>query len=453
MSLDACSPAPANDRSDFLGRTAALEALASGHRLITVTGPPGIGKTSVVRRFLEQARLGGQEGWFCDLSAAHDIDAMCSAVARGLRLGAEETAAGVSRGLAGCGRILLVLDNIEHLLPAAADLVVAWLATAEKARILVASRQMLRAGGEHVHELGPLPEAAELFLARAARSRHGSSSPEAGDRKAVDAIVARLDGVPLAIELAAAGEVPCTTMEKAVERSWALLDPHERRVLAAASVFPGGFTIEAAEAVLGAELDPDDPPIFDVLQVLREASLLRVEIEGSSRAVIRFGMYESIRAFAASQLAAGDGQRQIERRRDAWLLTPAGSRGTKLLAREGNVELCAARDGSWMRLDTVGQIDLSRHAARRRLVAALCDRREASPGEPIPVPAMIAIGWPGERLAHEAARNRLYVEIGALRAAGLRDVVLRRTNGYLLHPGVVLARPPEPRDRQGEVAA
>ncbi|MEM9069710.1 MAG: tetratricopeptide repeat protein [Myxococcota bacterium] len=312
--------------SAFVGRKSELRellrALGEGARLVTLTGSAGIGKTRLATELLSESNL---RGYFCDLTHARDEDAMVAAVAEALELpagGPFGNAGNVELALDALGPALLVLDNFEQILEAAPTLA-RWSEAASELRILVTSREILRLPRERIVELGPLalpdedsPEEAEsvqMLLGCARRLRHGLRL-RGDDLQTVARIVEQLDGIPLALELAAPRLVflgastllarleerfallrtSTGTLHGAIEWSWNLLDDAERQALAQCSVFRGGFDLDAAEAVLSV---PDAPPVMDLLQSLFEKSLLRAEGDG------RFGLYLSIREFAAEQLA------------------------------------------------------------------------------------------------------------------------------------------------------
>ena len=214
----------------------------------------------------------------------------------------------------------------------------AWLKRAPELRLLTTSRRMLRLQGEHLHELQPLAlpsdegdlrcASMELFSDRAKSAEPSFSlSPETGGA-VVAKLVRRLEGIPLAIELAAGQLAQATpqelleqleahrlqlesphlpaeprhaTLNAAIEGSWRLLRPWAQTAWAQLSVFRGGFTRAAAEAVLDLSAHPDAPPANDVLRALREASLLRVTDHSEQ---LRWDMYEAIREFGAAQLSA-----------------------------------------------------------------------------------------------------------------------------------------------------
>ncbi|HSD81714.1 MAG TPA: adenylate/guanylate cyclase domain-containing protein, partial [Solirubrobacteraceae bacterium] len=313
---------PLVGRRRELGELAAmLERDAT--RLVTLTGPGGSGKS---RLSLEVAGEWRElhPGWVfaVELAPVADPGLAGPAIADALGLladGGEPARETLLRGLAG-QPVLLVLDNFEHLLPAA-PLLAELLAGCPRLRVLVTSRAPLRLSGEHRYEVRPLPadDAVALFLERARAVRPGLALDDA-TRRPVTAICARLEGLPLAIELAAARsgllpppallerlEAPLAlltagardrperqqTMRATIDWSFRLLTGAERDALAALSVFAGGFALDAADAVAGASLD--------VLGALVDASLLR----GSDRAdgEPRFSMLETIREYGREQLA------------------------------------------------------------------------------------------------------------------------------------------------------
>jgi len=324
----------------FLGRRGELgalnEALASA-RLVTLTGPGGAGKTRLARELAWRQLdvLGGAGGvWWVDLSdvepgsgAAGAAAALAAALGVPLtaNVGALDAAQAVAHALAARGATLAVCDNFDRLVAVAPDTVARWLEAAPEARFLVTSRERLGVGGEHVVELTPLsPEAgAELFLERA---RAASPSFRAGEveRAAALEISTRLDGLPLALELAAARARVLSptqilarlerrfellggarggrhaTLRASIDGSWELLGPAERAAMAQCSVFRGDFTLEAAEAVL---VLPEGAWALGVVEALRDKSLLAPAIGGSQGGTPRFRLLESLHAYATERLA------------------------------------------------------------------------------------------------------------------------------------------------------
>jgi predicted ATPase/class 3 adenylate cyclase len=334
----------------LLGRDSDLTALAelltdSGTRLVTVTGPGGIGKT---RLALESARKvadafpGGVV--FVPLSAVTDpalvLPTVADAIGARRQPGVEPLDA--VRSVLGDNRTLLVLDNLEHLLAAAGELAALIDATATLI-VLVTSRRALRLRAERLYPVAPLaaPSAEQLFVERAAAVRPGFTL-DATNAAAVAEICRRLDGVPLAIELAAArvrllppaallerlsarldvlvgGPIDLPerqrTLRATMDWSYRLLGAHEQAVFSRLAVFSGGFEVSAAETVCGR---PGEPDVLEALFTLLDASLL-VEPDKSS-GELRLDLLDTVRAYAVEQLAASGDRAEIERRHTDWVL-------------------------------------------------------------------------------------------------------------------------------------
>jgi predicted ATPase len=319
--------------TSFVGRADAVDevaALLGEFRLVTVTGPGGVGKTrlagEVARRAVGQFADGA---WLVELAAVHESALVPAAVAAvlGVReLPGQPVAESLAAVLAG-QQLLLVLDNCEHVIGAAAELCGALLAAADDVRVLATSREPVGVAGEGRYRLPPLTlpgdggaagaggsEAVALFGDRA-RQVDPHFSLTAGAGPVVAALVARLDGMPLAIELAAA-RVEALGLSQLVERlddrfallaggdrlaaprlrslaaavdwSYRLLGEDERRVFRWPSVFPGPFTLDAAGVVAGPGSGPE------VLHLV-DCSLLAPPRAGPDGRV-RYLMLETLRA-------------------------------------------------------------------------------------------------------------------------------------------------------------
>ena len=367
------------ERDAFVGRIAELRALAArldaGARLLTVLGPGGTGKTRVVRRY-GRTWLGDWPGgvYFCDLSEARSPDGIFFAVASSLdvALGKDDPAVQLGHAIAGRGRSLVILDNFEQVVQHAQGTLGHWLDRAPDASFVVTSRERLHLRGEEIFPIEPLHlerDAIELFVTRARAQRPDFVLSDA-NRAAVGEVVRLLDGLPLAIELAAARvqlfspaqlvermrdrfallagargtAARQATMHAAIDWSWELLAPWEQAAFAQCSIFDGGFTLEAAEAVLDLASWPQAPPAMDVVQALSDKSLLRIWVPAEqSRYEIEetyFGMYMTIHEYAAEKLeAAGQAaHRAAEQRHGRYFATFGTDEAIEAISLHGGVK-------------------------------------------------------------------------------------------------------------------
>ena len=353
-----------HDTGGLLGREqdlARLRSSISSGRLTTIVGPGGIGKTSAAQLLASESTL--PRVHVVELVGVGTGDDVVTAV--GAALGVRGSVTGLNALTPAqhsdvrariaqeldAGPGLLVLDNCEHVLEPVADLVAFLLATTQDLRVLATSRAPLRLSAERVVPLSQLalPDAEALFVRRARAVR-----PDAAvDSVHVRAVVSRLDGLPLAVELAAArvrtmtvAEVASAltdrfatlrtrdrsapdrhrTLEAVIAWSWGLLSADERRAMTWLSVFQDGFDLETAAAVLG----PEGP---DLVESLVEQSLL-VLTEDAGRA--RFRALETIREFAALQLSATGEYDDALRAQHRWAQELA-DRSTDLVVAEDQV--------------------------------------------------------------------------------------------------------------------
>jgi predicted ATPase/DNA-binding CsgD family transcriptional regulator len=303
------------------------------HRRVTLRGPGGVGKTSLALAACAPLGDGYADGaWFVDLSAVTDpedvVAGMCAVLALRPSV-APLDASVVADGLAGQQR-LIVLDNCEHVLSVVRRVVDLIGRRCPHVSVLATSRQRLDVAGEHVVAVPPMSldaaagtsPAARLFIDRAC-AIDASFSPSAAERASIEAICRHLDGLPLAIELAASrvfglgvaeleerlvsaldvvarhGSLPDRhdSLRTAIDWSHQLLTRREQITLATSSVFAGEFDLPAATAVAPPGSIPND--VANDLAGLVEASLLNV-VDGAVRR--RFRLLETIRAYAAEQL-------------------------------------------------------------------------------------------------------------------------------------------------------
>ena len=364
--------------TSFIGRdgpVGEVTGLLEKYRLVTVTGPGGSGKTRLAGEVAGRVAGRFADGaWLAELAPVRDPGQVPLAVAAalGIREQPGVPAAGALARVLGRQQLLLVLDNCEQVIGAAAALCAGLLLACDDMRVLATSREPLRVAGEARYRLGPLTlpgpddladagasEAVALFADRARRADarftlDGDTGP------AVARLVARLDGMPLAIELAAArvealgvaqlldrlddrfvlltaGERVAAGRQRslaaAVAWSYQLLDDHERAVFRAVSVFPGPFTLEAAEAVAGEGAGPMVLRLVDCSLV----SPPRAGPDGRSRYVL----LETLRAYGAGLLAEAGEDARAARALARYALRVAEQAAAGLQA--GTGEVAAAR--------------------------------------------------------------------------------------------------------------
>lgn len=366
-------------RTSFVGRRrelADLAGLLATRRLVTVVGPPGSGKTRLAVEAASRSMEDYPHGvFFVSLAEVEQPDLIASAIADAVGVSAIDRP--VLEALidhAKARRLLLVLDNFEHLL-GGAPLVGDLLDAAPGLRVLATSRAPLQLSGEQEYGLFPLsiPEAGELksaedpsgfdalvlFADRATAVDH-LFTLTVDNGPLVAEVVAAVDGLPLAIELAAARlrlfplaelrlrldrvlplltkgpiDLPIRqrTLRDAVAWSYDLLDPLEQVLFRRLGIFRGGFTLEAAEAIASGSPIPD---VLDGVSVLVEVHLLRGPAEGGPP---RYSMLETIREYALEQLRAGGEEEEIARRHASFFST---------LVEQAEPELTRAKQAEWL---------------------------------------------------------------------------------------------------------
>jgi predicted ATPase/class 3 adenylate cyclase len=338
--LRALDTSPGNLRraaTSFIGReseVAEVQAALRAHRLVTLTGVGGVGKTRLATEVAVRLSDEFPDGvWLFEVAAVADPAAVPDAVAAVLGI-TQQPGMSVSESVAAAleGRLrLLVFDNCEHVRDAAADLIEAILAQSATVMILATSREGLGVADEQLWlvpslDLGAGIESAavDLFVERARSVAAGFSMATTVEAEAVIEICRRLDGIPLAIELAASRLLSMTvaelrdrlddrfrllvgsrrglerhqTLRHAVAWSYDHLDDAEKSLLARCSVFAGGFDLAAACAVADCG---DDLATLDLLDALVRKSLV---VADRTSARTRFSMLETIRQFAEEQLVA-----------------------------------------------------------------------------------------------------------------------------------------------------
>jgi predicted ATPase len=428
-SLAAATPPPAEPPhnlperlTSFVGRDRELDEvgeLLERHRLVTVTGPGGGGKTSLAVELARRLRHGHPDGvWLVELAPVQDSGLLWDAVASAVGLAPEpgEDAAAPP-------------DPAGRLLRAARDL-----------RVLATSRELLGVPGEARWPVPPLAgdDAVRLFVERARLADPGFTL-DAGSEPAVAEICRRLDGLPLALELAAArlralpvGEVAARlddrfrllaggdrtadarqqTLRATVDWSYRLLEEPDRRLFNRLSVFAGGWTVEAAEAVCaGGGMDPAG--VLEGLSRLVDRSLV---VAAGGRPA-RFRMLETLRAFGQERLAEAGEAEALARRHAAWFRDLAERAG-----REHGQQWLRALDADYDNL------------------RAAMDRAAAGGDHDAVLRIAGALGWYWSIFHHEEGRRRLAQALAlapdgpptphlakALQSAALVDVMLGPT--------------------------
>jgi predicted ATPase/DNA-binding SARP family transcriptional activator len=350
--------------------TVEVAAALGRARALTLVGPGGVGKSTLALQVAASVGATFRDGvWLCELAPLSRSDSLPHALAATLGvqqregLGLEDSLVEYCRDR----QLLLVVDNCEHLIDDVAGLLQRIVSSSSGAVVLATSRQALGIDGEHVWPVPPLGpgDARALFIERA-RVADPSFRVGRSNVGAVDEICRRLDGLPLAIELAAARVSAMTAVEiaaylderfrllhhgrrtaqrrhrslrAAIDWSYSLLGDREQRLLAALSVFAGGFDAVAVHRVCAPELD--ELTVLDLLGGLAGKSMAVVDTSGART---RYRLLETIRAYARERLdAAGDAERI---RRDHAEYFAA-------LAEQAGAGLCGEDEARWVeRLST-----------------------------------------------------------------------------------------------------
>lgn len=373
------------------GEVARVSAALGAAPLVTLTGPGGVGKTRLAlrvahdtaERFADGARL-------CDLAAVEDAGAVAAAVATALGMrvrGSAVVEAAVADQLRGW-QLLLVLDNCEHIVDGACRLADRIVRSCPHVRVLATSRQPLGVAGEQVWPLAPLEATAagegtqapavELFLDRAGAADPGADLGE--DLAVVAEICRRLDGLPLAVELAAArvrsmtpsdiaarldrrfelltSESPAADprhrgLAAVIDVSYGLLSPAARRLFDHLAVFVGGFTLDAAEQVCADEHRPEGE-VASRLAELVDHSLVVIDRTGSRGRQARYRVLETLRAYGELRLAEQEALPTCKQRHAAYYLD---------LAEQIAAGVTSGEEASWV---AVGDAELANLRAAHR---------------------------------------------------------------------------------------
>lgn len=361
----------------LVGRSTAVQHvrdLASAYRVVTLTGPGGIGKTALALKAVRDLLPDFEDGaWLVELASLSDPALAPSAVAGvlGLKLGSDQVTAEALAHAIGDRHLLLLLDNCEHLIDAVAALAEAVMSLCPRVTVLATSREIMRIQGESVYRVPALDvpaageeapnvildhSAVELFVARV-KALDAGFAPQPEDLSSIVEVCRHLDGIPLAIEFAAARAALVGTEQVAgglrdrfalltsgrrttiprhrtlravLDWSYGLLSPEEQRLLRHLAMFPAGFTFEAAEAVGGL----DGHSVVDELSSLVSKSLCE---RLNSTSLTRWRLLETIRAYALEKLAESGEYQSAARRHAAYfrdLVSQVTANSTVWLSRE-----------------------------------------------------------------------------------------------------------------------
>lgn len=417
--------------TSFIGREQEIDevrGLIASKRLVTLTSVGGTGKSRLSLQVAAQVLDEFDDGvWFVELAPVSDERRVAHAVASVLGV-KEEAGRPIIEALArfaGDRRMLLVLDNCEHVLHASAEVAKQLLQAGERLKILASSREQLHVSGEAIYAVGALDdaEAMRLFVDRTMAVQPGFEVTTQNSHHVLE-ICRRLDGLPLAIELAAArmramsvetvaarlndcfrvltgGDATALprqqTLRASIDWSYNLLEIAERVLLRRLAVFAGGWTLEAAESVCsGGDVDRD--AVVDLLTHLVDKSLVQFD-----RKAARYRLLETVRQYAAELLAASGDSDEVRTRH---------LRHFVAFAEHARSEIAGPAQGLWLtRLDVERENLLTAHA--------WCDQVATGAAFGLQLAAAMNLYWVNRGLMQLG--HRITVEALSRASDGVRD--------------------------------
>ncbi|HYN33602.1 MAG TPA: adenylate/guanylate cyclase domain-containing protein [Ilumatobacteraceae bacterium] len=334
-------------RSSLVGRdrdVAHVVALAQQHRAVTLTGVGGVGKSRLALEAASGLAPRFTNVWFIELANVADADEVTERIALTVGASAVTDPFAATVALLGHEPSLLIIDNCEHVIEAAADTIDALLSRTRHVSVIATSREPLRIDGEHVVEVRPLEpntSGAALFLDRAAAAGLDTTTI---DHRDVELVCRRLDGLPLAIELAAARTAGLgmsaiiqaldsrmavlnggrrrsadrhATMSSTIDWSYRLLVPDEQRLFRWMSVFSNGFELDALLHV-ARRISANEESAIGYIDSLVSKSMISPDTDP---ACLRYRMLETMRAFGLEQLEANDDKHAAQEAHAEWVTT------------------------------------------------------------------------------------------------------------------------------------